>query len=148
MIGERAWFRGYLFAVLVYVAGHVALWFLIYRPRRFTGEAGASVWVVIAAMWITFIIVAARLALAPHRNAVFTAAAVSSAAVFTAGLARTAMAALGMRDFLWWDHDNVVFEAALEQGFIALMCFPPAVFVAAASWFLFGCHRGAASEPR
>lgn len=140
--GRAVLLRGYLFAVLVYVAGHVALWFLLYRPRRFAEDVGAPVWAVMAVMWITFIVVAGRLALAPHPNPVLAAAMVSCAAVLTAGLVRTAMAALGMREFLWWDHDNVVFEAALEQVFIALVCFPPAVAVAAASWLLFR-RRGA-----
>jgi hypothetical protein len=145
---ETVLLRGYLFAVLVYVAGHVALWFLMYRPRRLAGELGAPVWAVMAVMWITFIVVAGRLALTHHRQPEIAAALVSSAAVLTAGLARTAMAALGMREFLWWDHDNVVFEAALEQVFIAVLCFFPAVAVAAASRLLFGRRRGAGSEPR
>lgn len=131
--------RGCLFAVLVYVAGHVSLWFLLYRHDR-PDASSPAVWAVVAAMWITFA-VAGWLALAPGPHPVFTAAAVSSAAVLTGGLARTAKAALGMREFLWWDHDNVVFEAVLEQVFIALLCFPPAFLVAAASRLLFGRRR-------
>jgi hypothetical protein len=141
--GEAVLLRGYLFAVLMYVAGHVALWALVYRHRRGVEEFGMVPWVVIAAMWIIFIVVAGWLALTPHRTPVIAAALVSCAAVLTAGLARTAMAALGMREFLLWDHDNVVFEAALEQVFVALLCFPPALAVAALSRLLFGRNRSA-----
>jgi hypothetical protein len=71
---------------------------------------------------------------------------VSCAAELTAGLVRIAMAALGMRRFLWWDHDNVVVQAALEQAFIALMCFPPAVAIAALSRLLFARPRRAVAR--
>jgi hypothetical protein len=133
--------RGYLAAVLLYVAGHVTLWAVMYRYGRPGGIRETIGVAVLIAMWITFVVVAGRLALAPVRRPVITAAAVSSVAVLTAGWARTAMAALGMWQFLQWDHDNVLAEAAMEEVFVALACFPAAAAVASVSWLIFRWRR-------
>jgi cytochrome b subunit of formate dehydrogenase len=145
--GRRTLLRGYLASTAVYVAGHVALWAVLYRHLRAPGVRDPVVWVVLAILCITFVAVTGWLALAPTPAPVLSAAAVSTAAVLTAGLARTGMAALGMREFLWWDHDNVLAEAALENVFVALACFPPAAAVAALSWLLFGRRRRPMNEP-
>ncbi|HEU4882139.1 MAG TPA: hypothetical protein VFT45_07840 [Longimicrobium sp.] len=129
--------RGYVAAVLVYVACHVALWDVMYthpRPRGWREVAGLG---ILALMCITFVAVAGRLALLPNRSSVVTAALVSSAALFTSGLARTYMAARGMWQFFQWDHDHVVRGAVTGDAWFALSCFPLALVVAAASRLIF-----------
>lgn len=57
--------------------------------------------------------------------------------MLTAGLARTAMAAMGMREFLIWDHDNVIAETVVEEVIFALAAFLAAAIVAAGSRLMF-----------
>lgn len=121
--GRREALRLFLAAVGVYVAGTVAGWFFGTRLgwRHPTYEIGG--YVVAAANCLTFIFVSARLTATIEQPAVLRAGLVSSGAVLAWGWIRTALAANGMGELLQWDHQHVIFEAAIENVWWAVWAF-------------------------
>ena len=127
--------RTFVAAASLYTLGRLLLWTTVYRhPNSDLAPVG---YLVVALMWLTFVVTAGRLALTVRTRPVAKAALVSSAAVFTAGLIRTALAAAGMKSFLVWDHDHVVAEAIVAELLFAVASMALALVVAVCSLRLF-----------
>jgi hypothetical protein len=121
--GRQEALRLFLAAVCVYIAGTVVGWVLGTRFGWLHPAYEIGGYVIAAANCLTFILVSARLAVTMEHPAVLRAALVSSGAVLAWGWIRTALAANGTWQLLQWDHQNVIFEAAIENVWWAVWAF-------------------------
>ncbi|HEX5871080.1 MAG TPA: hypothetical protein VFY65_11715 [Longimicrobium sp.] len=142
---KRRLFRGFLLAATVYVIGYVLLWALVYRHGWTHGTRIHIAYAISAALCLAFVGVAGRLALTARTTPVLEVAAVSAAALFAAGVVRTALAAVGMREFLLWDHDSVLLDSILGEALFSFTAMIPAAFIVICSRAIFG--RGQRRSP-
>lgn len=139
--GRREALRLFVAAVCVYVAGTVVGWFLGARFGWLHPAYEIGGYVIAVANCLTFILVSARLTATMEHPAVLRAALVSSGAVLAWGWIRTALAANGMGQLLQWDHERVIFGAAIENVWWAVWAFLFSVMISVVTLSISGRDR-------